>query len=45
MTTRRSVLKGTLSLMLAATAMTTLAPLGAAAKAQQSRPRLQATIG
>ncbi|MCA1367499.1 MBL fold metallo-hydrolase [Bradyrhizobium sp. BRP14] len=35
MTTRRSVLKGTLSLMLAATAMTTLAPFGAAAKAPQ----------
>ncbi len=35
MTTRRSVLKGTLSLMLAPTAMTTLAPLGVAAKAQQ----------
>ncbi|WEX79206.1 MBL fold metallo-hydrolase [Sinorhizobium numidicum] len=35
MTTRRSVLKGTLSLMLAATAMTTLAPLGAVAKAPQ----------
>ncbi|XNY04703.1 MBL fold metallo-hydrolase (plasmid) [Sinorhizobium meliloti] len=35
MTTRRSVLKGTLSLMLAPTAMTTLAPAGAAAKAQQ----------
>lgn len=35
MTTRRSVLKGTLSLMLAPTAMTTLAPPGAAAKAQQ----------
>lgn len=35
MTTRRSVLKGALSLMLAATAMTTLAPFGAAAKAPQ----------
>ncbi len=35
MTTRRSVLKGTLSLMLAATAMTALAPLDATAKAPQ----------
>jgi glyoxylase-like metal-dependent hydrolase (beta-lactamase superfamily II) len=35
MTTRRTILKRTLSLMLAATAMTTLAPLGAAAKAPQ----------
>ncbi|APO76569.1 metallo-beta-lactamase family hydrolase protein [Rhizobium etli 8C-3] len=35
MTNRRTILKGTLSLMLTATAMTTLAPLGVAAKAPQ----------